>query len=50
VGKAAVVRDRGDTIYPALDSPDHLLWSPPETRGGFGAGHSDVAGEQEQGR
>jgi len=25
VGKAAVVRDRGDSIYPALESPDHLL-------------------------
>ena len=25
VGKGAVVRDRGDSIYPALESPDHLL-------------------------
>jgi len=25
VGKGAVVRDRGDTVYPALESPDSLL-------------------------
>ena len=38
VGKAAVVRDRGDTIYPALPSPDHLLVvAAGGPAGGFGA-------------
>lgn len=38
VGKAAVVRDRGDTIYPALESEDHLLVvAAGGPAGGFGA-------------
>jgi hypothetical protein len=38
VGKAAVVRDRGDTIYPALESPGHLLViAAGGPAGGFGA-------------
>lgn len=38
VGKAAVVRDRGDTIYPALQSPGHLLVvAAGGPAGGFGA-------------
>ncbi|MGD0109780.1 MAG: hypothetical protein ABSC06_38020 [Rhodopila sp.] len=38
VGKAAVVRDRGDSIYPALESPDHLLVvAAGGPAGGFGA-------------
>jgi len=38
VGKAAVVRDRGDSIYPALESPDHLLVvTAGGPAGGFGA-------------
>ena len=38
VGKGAVVRDRGDSIYPALDSPDHLLViAAGGPTGGFGA-------------
>jgi hypothetical protein len=38
VGKAAVVRDRGDTIYPALESPEHLLVvAAGGPAGGFGA-------------
>lgn len=38
VGKGAVVRDRGDSIYPALDSPDHLLVvAAGGPAGGFGA-------------
>ena len=38
VGKASVVRDRGDSIYPALDSPDHLLVvAAGGPAGGFGA-------------
>ena len=38
VGKGAVVRDRGDTIYPALESQDHLLViAAGGPAGGFGA-------------
>ena len=38
VGKTAVVRDRGDTIYPALPSSDHLLVvGAGGPAGGFGA-------------
>jgi hypothetical protein len=38
VGKGAVVRDRGDSIYPALDSADHLLVvAAGGPAGGFGA-------------
>jgi hypothetical protein len=38
VGKAAVVRDRGDTVYPALGSPDDLLViAAGGPAGGFGA-------------
>jgi hypothetical protein len=38
VGKAAVVRDRGDSIYPALESPDDLLVvAAGGPAGGFGA-------------
>lgn len=38
VGKGAVVRDRGDTIYPALPSADHLLVvAAGGPAGGFGA-------------
>ena len=38
VGKGAVVRDRGDTVYPALDSPDQLLViAAGGPAGGFGA-------------
>jgi hypothetical protein len=38
VGKRAVVRDRGDSIYPALESPDHLLVvAAGGPAGGFGA-------------
>jgi len=38
VGKQAVVRDRGDSIYPALESPDHLLVvAAGGPAGGFGA-------------
>jgi hypothetical protein len=38
VGKAAVVRDRGDTEHPALESPEHLLVvAAGGPAGGFGA-------------
>ena len=38
VGKGAVVRDRGDSIYPALESPGHLLTiAAGGPAGGFGA-------------
>ena len=38
VGKAAVVRDRGDSVYPALESPDQLLIiAAGGPAGGFGA-------------
>jgi hypothetical protein len=38
VGKAAVVRDRGDTVYPALGSPEDLLVvAAGGPAGGFGA-------------
>ena len=38
VGKGAVVRDRGDSEYAALDSPDHLLVvAAGGPAGGFGA-------------
>jgi len=38
VGKSAVVRDRGDSIYSALESPDHLLVvAAGGPAGGFGA-------------
>jgi hypothetical protein len=38
VGKSAVVRDRGDSIYPALDSPgDLLVVAAGGPAGGFGA-------------
>ena len=38
VGKSAVVRDRGDTVYTALDSPDQLLViAAGGPAGGFGA-------------
>lgn len=38
VGKGAVVRDRGDSVYPALESPDHLLViAAGGPAGGFGA-------------
>lgn len=38
VGKGAVVRDRGDSIYPALESPEHLLVvAAGGPAGGFGA-------------
>src|ERR1700674_5913186 len=39
VGKGAVVRDRGDSVYAALDSPDHLLVvAAGGPAGGLGAG------------
>lgn len=38
VGKGAVVRDRGETVYTALDSPEHLLViAAGGPAGGFGA-------------
>ena len=38
VGKGAVVRDRGDTVYPAMESPDQLLIiAAGGPAGGFGA-------------
>ena len=38
VGKGAVVRDRGESVYTALDSPDHLLVvAAGGPAGGFGA-------------
>jgi hypothetical protein len=38
VGKGAVVRDRGETVYPALSSPDDLLVvAAGGPAGGFGA-------------
>ncbi|MDP6566656.1 MAG: hypothetical protein QF578_17645 [Alphaproteobacteria bacterium] len=38
VGKGAVVRDRGDTVYPAMESPDQLLViAAGGPAGGFGA-------------
>jgi len=38
VGKGAVVRDRGDTVYPALENPDQLLViAAGGPAGGFGA-------------
>ncbi|MFM9938839.1 MAG: hypothetical protein ACKVP7_05015 [Hyphomicrobiaceae bacterium] len=38
VGKGAVVRDRGESVYAALDSPDHLLViAAGGPAGGFGA-------------
>jgi len=38
VGKGSVVRDRGDTVYPAMDSPDQLLViAAGGPAGGFGA-------------
>ena len=38
VGKGAVVRDRGETIHTALESPDHLLVvAAGGPAGGFGA-------------
>lgn len=38
VGKGAVVRDRGDSVYTALESPDHLLViAAGGPAGGFGA-------------
>ena len=38
VGKGSVVRDRGDSIYPALESPEHLLVvAAGGPAGGFGA-------------
>ncbi len=38
VGKGAVVRDRGDSVYPALDGPDQLLVvAAGGPAGGFGA-------------
>ena len=38
VGKGAVVRDRGDTLYPAMESPDQLLViAAGGPAGGFGA-------------
>lgn len=38
VGKGAVVRDRGESVYPALESPDHLLViAAGGPAGGFGA-------------
>ncbi len=38
VGKGAVVRDKGDRVYPALASPDHLLViAAGGPAGGFGA-------------
>ena len=38
VGKGAVVRDRGETVHTALDSPDHLLViAAGGPAGGFGA-------------
>jgi hypothetical protein len=38
VGKGSVVRDRGDSVYTALDSPDHLLViAAGGPAGGFGA-------------
>lgn len=38
VGKGAVVRDRGDSVYPALESPGHLLVvAAGGPAGGFGA-------------
>lgn len=38
VGKGAVVRDRGDSVYPALESPDQLLVvAAGGPAGGFGA-------------
>ena len=38
VGKGSVVRDRGDTVYPAMESPDQLLIiAAGGPAGGFGA-------------
>ena len=38
VGKGAVVRDRGDSVYPAMESPDQLLViAAGGPAGGFGA-------------
>jgi hypothetical protein len=38
VGKGAVVRDKGDKVYPALESIDHLLViAAGGPAGGFGA-------------
>ena len=38
VGKASVVRDRGDKLYPALENPDQLLIiAAGGPAGGFGA-------------
>jgi hypothetical protein len=38
VGKASVVRDRGDSVYPAMESPDQLLViAAGGPAGGFGA-------------
>jgi hypothetical protein len=38
VGKGAVVRDRGDSVYSALESPEHLLViAAGGPAGGFGA-------------
>ena len=38
VGKGAVVRDRGESVYPALESPEHLLViAAGGPAGGFGA-------------
>ena len=38
VGKGAVVRDRGDKVYPAMESPDQLLViAAGGPAGGFGA-------------
>ena len=38
VGKGSVVRDRGDTVYPAMESPDQLLViAAGGPAGGFGA-------------
>ena len=38
VGKASIVRDRGDSVYPAMKSPDQLLIvAAGGPAGGFGA-------------
>ncbi len=49
VGKGAVVRDRGDSVYPAMDSPDQLLVvaAAGGPAGGFGAIIPPWLGQQE---
>ena len=50
VGKGAVVRDRGETIHTALESPDHLLVVAAGGPAGLRRSHPALDGEQNQGR